>query len=124
MPSKTTTSSALTSTVPTLPKSPLPPAQTFDILPRLHVLLSRLLPPQSTGYKDLTPLNPKDLETQAAEIKIHIQKAKAAVEQLPDVDRGIEEQEDEIRELERKVQSLKDVLRGIGTNAGENGEHS
>lgn len=119
MPSKTTTPSAVASTAPTPPKSPLPAPQTFDILPRLHILLSRLLPPQSTSYKDLSPLLLKDLETQASEIKILIQKAKAAVEQLPDVERGAEEQEQEIKELEEKARSLRNVLKEVGARAGE-----
>ena len=114
MPSKTTTPSGNPSAAPTPPSSLLPAPQTFDVLPRLHYLLSRLLPPQSTTYKDLAPLQSKDLETQASEIKIHIQKAKAAVEQLPDVERGIGAQEDEIRELERKILGLKDVLKEVG----------
>jgi hypothetical protein len=119
MPSKTTTPSAVASIAPTPPKSPLPSPQTFDILPRLHFLLSRLLSPQSTSYKDLPPLPLKDLETQASEIKILIQKAKAAVEQLPDVERGAEEQEMEIKELEEKARSLRNVLKEVGARAGE-----
>lgn len=47
-------------------------------------------------------------------MKIKIQKARAAVEGLPDVERTVEEQEDEILELEREVERLKGAVRRLG----------
>ncbi|KAI9844912.1 MAG: hypothetical protein M1837_005198 [Sclerophora amabilis] len=104
----------------------LPAPSTFDILPPLHTLLSRLLPnsPNNTAgntqtgtgsSRDLTgpPLEPHQLTTEATALKIRVQKARAAVEALPDVNRTVEEQEAEIRELEGKVEGLRTLLRGL-----------
>ena len=96
--------------------STLPKPQIIDIVPTLHALLSRLLsnPPNSTGTPSISL---KELVTEAAAIKINVGKAKAAVETLPEVDRTIEVQEGDIRDLEEKLQQQRDVLRRV-TNAG------
>ncbi|MCJ1375882.1 hypothetical protein MMC20_007120 [Loxospora ochrophaea] len=100
----------------------LPPPQTFDILPPLHALLGRLLPPPDST-SSAPALSPKDLATEAAAIKIKIQKARAAVQGLPDVERTIEEQQEEIRELEDKISGLKGALARIaGACHGRKGE--
>ncbi|KAK3168189.1 hypothetical protein OEA41_004635 [Lepraria neglecta] len=98
---------------------PLPPPQTFDILPPLHALLSRLLLPNngaeisSPSPDTVTPISPKDLATAASSITAKIQKARAAVRDLPGVEMGIEEQDDVIRELEEEVRRLRGVQEGI-----------
>jgi hypothetical protein len=49
-----------------------------------------------------------------------LQKARAAVEALGDMDRGIEQQEEEIRALEEKCEKQREVLRGlVEMNAGQ-----
>jgi hypothetical protein len=109
----------------------LPPPSTFDILPPLHALLSRLLLPASqpstqtpfsppitsspalTNPTNTTPLAPKDLATASSIVKIKIQKARVAIRGLPDMERTIEEQELEIWELEKEVERVNGILVGI-----------
>lgn len=95
------------------PSLTLPPPQTFDIIPPLHGLLSRLLVAATEYTTTSTPLSAKDLGSEASAIKIKIQKARAAVEALPDVDRTVQEQELEIRELEDRIEGLKKVLNSV-----------
>ncbi|KZF24536.1 hypothetical protein L228DRAFT_98734 [Xylona heveae TC161] len=108
----------------TAPSSRLPPPQTFDILPPLHALLSRLAPPTTTTaaaaageYADQPPLEPHQLAAEASAIKIRIQKARAAVQSLPDMSRSVEEQEAEIRQLEERVRKQREVLTGLKEKA-------
>ncbi|CZT18608.1 uncharacterized protein RCC_04452 [Ramularia collo-cygni] len=129
-PIKTTTNTNNTSNLPSMP-----PAHTFDILPALHELLARveqgpaatdLFPTldDSTSESDigshyppdtLVPLAPKDLPEEVLKsIKPRIRAAVRAVEALPDVDRTIEEQEEEIRMLEEKVRKQRGMLRDLG----------
>jgi len=58
-------------------------------------------------------LEPQHLATEASAIKIRLQKARAAVQALPDMGRTIEEQEVEIRELEERVRAQREVLAGL-----------
>ncbi|KIX00702.1 uncharacterized protein Z518_09767 [Rhinocladiella mackenziei CBS 650.93] len=60
------------------------------------------------------PLDLKDLPAQVYPIKQRLAKARAAVSALPDVERSVEEQEAEIRELERTVALLKRRLGKLG----------
>ncbi|KAI9858631.1 MAG: hypothetical protein M1824_004212 [Vezdaea acicularis] len=105
---------------------PLPPPDVLDILSPLHTLLSRLLPPAGNSQHSLstaapTELDPQHLATEASSIKIRLQKARQAVNGLPDMDRTLKDQEEEIRELEMQVQEkretmerLKDAGQGVG----------
>lgn len=52
-------------------------------------------------------------------IKLKIQRAKAAVSALSDVERTTEEQQEEIRELEGRIRNLRGVLGELGRRAGE-----
>ena len=115
------------------PTLQLPPPQTFEFLPPLHELLARIevynnqqstsldqlfAPEESTdigsNYAELQPLNPKDLPTAALDIKARVRGAQREVEQLPDVDRTVEEQEEEIWELESRIKRQHDMLRALG----------
>lgn len=103
--------------------------QIFDLLPHLHLLLARLLPPQPTP-DPLNPLAPptgnsvsnikhepleiQNLAREASALRVRIQKARQAVREVEDGDRTIEEQEEEIKELEGVVEGLKGVLKGLG----------
>ena len=98
---------------PPAPSLTLPPPQTFDIIPPLHALLSRLLAVTTENSTNTTLLSAKDLASEASAIKIKIQKARAAVEALPDADRTIQEQEQEIRGLEERIDGLKEVLNDV-----------
>ncbi|KAL4980656.1 RNA polymerase II transcription mediator complex subunit 9-domain-containing protein [Aspergillus desertorum] len=71
------------------------------------------------GSNLLPPLDVKSLPTEVSSIKIRIQKAQAAVEGLPDVDRSVAEQEMEIRDLEDKIIRLKSVIFDFGRRANK-----
>ncbi|KAL2839075.1 RNA polymerase II transcription mediator complex subunit 9-domain-containing protein [Aspergillus pseudoustus] len=62
-------------------------------------------------------LDIKSLPTEVSSIKIRIQKAQAVVENLPDVDRTVAEQEREIQELEDRIAKLKSVISDFGRRA-------
>lgn len=64
------------------------------------------------------PLDIKDLPTATSSVKIRIQKARSIVEGLPDVQRSVEEQQDEIDELEDRVARLRSVIADFGNRAG------
>lgn len=65
------------------------------------------------------PLSPKDLTTASSAVRIKIQKARVAVQRLPDINRSVQDQEREIRELEDEVSRLKGVLAALGEGARE-----
>lgn len=108
---------------PPPPVSALPPPSTFDILPDLHRVLSRLIstsvqppgaaptpgPPSADG-----PLDIQQVSTAATEVKLKLQKARKAVMALPDIDRSIEDQQDEIDFLEARIAKLKAALQALG----------
>lgn len=117
MPSVTTIS-------PDIP--PFPSSQVFDILPPIYDLITRL--PSSTPLSTTfttpqtsasDPLELKDLPHAALPVKQKIQKAKAAVLSLPDVEQTIEEQEDDIRGLEWRIKKLRNVVEELGRRAAE-----
>lgn len=105
----------------------LPSPSTFDILPPLHALLSRLLLPAPTAASPsphlinaaTAPLSPKDLTTASSAVRIKIQKARVAVQRLPDIDRSVQDQQREIRDLEDEVARLRGVLAALGEGARE-----
>ncbi len=117
---------------------PLPSPSTFDILPPLHAVLSRLLLPPTNSQQTTTStpvqsssssqhlpgtpapsgyLSPKDVAVAASGVKVKIQKARAAVHHLPDVERDVTEQLVEIKELEDEVRRLTGVLRRLKDSA-------
>lgn len=83
-------------------------------------LLPQATSSTNTPHPSITdPLDPKDLPQAAVPIKLKIQKAKAVVSALPDVERTIEEQEGEIRGLQERIERLRGVLGGLGRRASE-----
>ncbi|EME39958.1 hypothetical protein DOTSEDRAFT_96380, partial [Dothistroma septosporum NZE10] len=129
-PIKTTSNTALATSSNALQ---LPPPQTFEFLPPLHELLARievhnnqqsasldqLFPIEDTtdigsNYAEIQPLNPKELPTAALDIKARVRNAQREVEKLPDIDRTMEEQIEELRELEDKIARQHAVLCGLG----------
>ncbi|KAI9692787.1 MAG: hypothetical protein M1820_009335 [Bogoriella megaspora] len=114
------TTLAYTSTSHPLPSVPLPSPTLFDIIPSLHELLSRLLPahtnptdPTQTAYTEQQSLEIQHLASEASALRIKIQKARGVVAGLVDVERGVQEQEGEMRELEERVRMQRAVLRGL-----------
>ncbi|KAJ5390130.1 uncharacterized protein N7496_001198 [Penicillium cataractarum] len=63
------------------------------------------------------PLDVKDLPTATSSVRIRIQKARAVVEALPDVDRSVEEQQEEMTELEDRISRLRSVIADFGGRA-------
>lgn len=112
---------------------PLPPADTFDILPALHELLSRIdhqpdsdsshpdiVPPTSDDeltYSDTTPLEPRELPTEVLSIKAKIRRALKELEKLADMDRSVEQQEQEIKQLEQRIERQRDMLKQMATQS-------
>ncbi|RDL32524.1 Uncharacterized protein BP5553_08980 [Venustampulla echinocandica] len=115
--------------------TPQPPSITdklspdsIDTLPVLSALLSRLQPSSTTSTSTAgsppaaSPsqvasgtgaLTIKDIPIASDEIKHKLQKARAQVKELPDIDRSISEQELEIRELEEKIAKQREVLESL-----------
>jgi RNA polymerase II transcription mediator complex subunit 9 len=63
-------------------------------------------------------LTTKDIPAATDDLKSGLKKARALVAQLPDMDRGVEEQEVEIRELEARIEEQRRVLEGLKAMAG------
>ncbi|KAF2444296.1 hypothetical protein P171DRAFT_485751 [Karstenula rhodostoma CBS 690.94] len=108
---------------PPPPASALPPPSTFDILPDLHRVLSRLIstsvqPPGAAptpGQPSVDgPLDIQQVSTAATEVKLKLQKARKAVMALPDIHRSTEDQQDEIEFLETRNAQLKAALQELG----------
>lgn len=125
----------------TLTAPPLPPPDTFDFLPPLYALLRRLQqpsgieapsgPPDGSGaaLPEGSPqqlervasggsgkLELHDLGSAASAIRLKIQKARQVVADMPDVERTVEDQEEEIAELETRVERQKAMLRKLGVS--------
>lgn len=94
----------------------LPSPSTFDIIPALYTLLARLLP---TATSSDPPLEPQHLAIEASTVKIKLQKALAAAEALPGMDRTLEQQELEIRELEERIKRQHQMLAALAEQARE-----
>ena len=94
--------------------SGLTPPSTFNTIPALSTLISRL---SSTTAGNDALLEPQHLPVEASTVKIRLQKALAAIEALPDVDRTIEEQEVEIRELQARVRRQQELLTSLAESA-------
>lgn len=117
------------------------PVLGVDFLPSVHALLSRLVPDtlglsgqpsQADGSAAPTTddapaagaghLEIHQLGPEANGIKIKIQKAKAALKDLPDAERTVEEQQDDIKVLEERVTKMREMLSGLGSNTDEDVE--
>ena len=118
MPHATASSPQAATLTPTMP-----PPQTFDILPPLHSILSRLLlsrdpnDPSSPSPEAQAPIAPKELGAAASTISNKIQRARAAVNDLPGIEVTIEQQETVISDLEEEVRRLNRILEGISAKA-------
>ncbi|TAQ87355.1 hypothetical protein B7494_g4310 [Chlorociboria aeruginascens] len=112
-------------------------ADAIDTLPVLAALFSQLQPlspntgtsgsPAPAGASPFNPISPgplllKDVPAATDHIKHKLHKARVQVRELPDMQRTVEEQEVEIRELEDKIRAQRRVLeqfRDIGVQARE-----
>lgn len=93
---------------------PLPNPSLFDILPPLHELLSRLLASTNQPYKTAEPLEIHHLVAETSSVRNRIRRARREVEALPDVERSVAEQDEEIRVLRERIELQRGVLRGVG----------
>jgi len=73
--------------------------------------------PTATHLRTGPPLDLKDLPAQVYPIKQKLVKAREAVSGLPDIERSVEEQDAEIRDLERTAALLKSRLSKLGSIA-------
>lgn len=114
-----------------LPAVPALPPSTFDFLPDLHRILNRLLstsaqPPGAAptpGQPAIDgPLDIQQISTAATEVKLKLQKARKVVMALPDIDRSIEDQQDEIDFLEARISKLKAALQDLAKPSHEAGD--
>ncbi|KAF2685852.1 hypothetical protein K458DRAFT_300031 [Lentithecium fluviatile CBS 122367] len=115
------------SAIPSQPATQgLPPPSTFDILPDLHKILSRLIPASAQPAAPTpgqapadAPLEIQQVAAAATEVKLKLQRARAAVMALPDIDRTCEDQQDEIEYLEARITRLRASLQQLGQPAHE-----
>ncbi|KIN00844.1 hypothetical protein OIDMADRAFT_93422, partial [Oidiodendron maius Zn] len=100
-------------------------ADSVDTLPVLSAVLARLqnlstpttassasppTPSPSQAVSGTGPLTIKDIPAATDQLKHKLQRARAQVKELPDIDRSITEQQEEIRELEERIAKQRDVL--------------
>lgn len=68
------------------------------------------------------PLAIKDVPGATDAIKHKLQRARAVVKGLPDMGRGLDEQEREVRELEERIQRQRGVLLGLRERGERRGD--
>jgi septal ring factor EnvC (AmiA/AmiB activator) len=115
-------------------------ADSVDTLPVLSVVLSRLQnlsapvtapsaspppPSPSQAANGTGPLTIKDIPAATDQLKHKLQRARAQAKELPDIERSIAEQQEEIRQLEERIAKQRDVLetlRQAGAAASSGGQ--
>lgn len=119
------------SATPALPPQPtgptIPPPGDFDVVPAIHSLLVRFNksntqvhdPNAPTDKSNDDAINSQQLVTETTKLKRKIEKTRDAVMELPDIDRTIEDQQEEIEYLEARIAKLKATLQGLGQPASE-----
>ncbi|RPA95977.1 hypothetical protein L873DRAFT_1812063 [Choiromyces venosus 120613-1] len=80
------------------------PANAFDFIPDLHALLLRV---------SREELELKDVDHESSHIRLKMEKARAMVANLPDVDRSLEEQKKEIRDLEERIEKQRGMIKAV-----------
>jgi len=92
----------------------------FDIVPPTERLLSRILLPSGDPTTDTSslpenkrPLDISHLDAAANPIRVKFTKLRSQLPQLPDMDRTVEEQQEEIDELELRITKQKAMLGNI-----------
>jgi mediator complex subunit MED9 len=93
----------------------------FDIVPPLERLLSRLLIPSGDGTAPVSqdepeykrPLDISQLDAAANPIRAKFRKLRQMIPRLPDIDRTVEEQEEEIGEIEARIERQRGMLEGL-----------
>ena len=131
-------------TPPTEPSLPHP--SSFDTLPQIHALLSRLVPlladhpplnttttntntstsiSTTTSTSTITtgtispfhPLEPQHINSEATSIRVRLQRAQAAIQSLPDITRSVAEQRQELSEVEGRLKLSDGTLHAVRERA-------
>ncbi|PPJ55578.1 hypothetical protein CBER1_03728 [Cercospora berteroae] len=93
-------------------------ATAYDRVPEFKPLNAKDLPTALLGYsKKGSKIDDKDVFVKG--IKDDVRDALRSVERLPDVDRTVEEQEEEIEELEERIRQQRQMLRSLAGIAKE-----
>ncbi|GIZ47703.1 hypothetical protein CKM354_001078800 [Cercospora kikuchii] len=93
-------------------------ATAYDRVPEFQPLNAKDLPTALLGYtKKGSKIDDKDVFVKG--IKDDVRDALRSVERLPDVDRTVEEQEEEIEELEERIRQQRQMLRSLAGIAKE-----
>ena len=100
-----------------------PSPETLDILPALYELLSRTLPPvpgannQPGGgqpaFPKQEPLDISQLASEVSSVRARISKARKEIEALPDMDRTVDEQEEEMAFLRERIRKQIAVIENL-----------
>jgi predicted RNase H-like nuclease (RuvC/YqgF family) len=72
-------------------------------------------------YADLPPLEPKELMNETLHIKTKIRRAQKELEKLPDMQRTVEQQQEEIAELEERIQKQREMKKVLDSQLGDMG---
>ncbi|KAL7270767.1 hypothetical protein RUND412_006517 [Rhizina undulata] len=96
--------SASQNPISTLPSPTTLPSTAFDFLPDLHALIQRVANDE---------LDAKDIAHESSRIRLKIQRARAMVAELPKVDKSLEEERKEIRELEERIARQKEMISSL-----------
>jgi hypothetical protein len=99
------------------------PPHLLDIVPSTERLLSRLLlpapglqadgstaPASQAGPEHKRHLDIQQLDQAANSVRMQIQKARTGVAGLPDMDRTVEDQKEEIEWLEARIAKMQDMM--------------
>ncbi|QIX00658.1 hypothetical protein AMS68_006175 [Peltaster fructicola] len=134
MQTPTTSTANRTTSQPNLPR-----ADAFDVLPALHEMLSRIdhqaaadvahanitgspaIDVEDSNYADLTPLEPRDLPNEILSIKTRIRRTLRELEKLPDMDRTMEQQEQEIEDMNERIQKQRNLIAKLAQAARGSG---
>ncbi|CAK1365936.1 hypothetical protein CB0940_09611 [Cercospora beticola] len=93
-------------------------ATAYDRVPEFQPLNAKDLPTALLGYsKKGSKIDDKDVFVKG--IKDDVRDAVRSVERLPDVDRTVEEQEEEIEELEERIRQQRQLLHSLAGIAKE-----
>ncbi|KAG9243001.1 RNA polymerase II transcription mediator complex subunit 9-domain-containing protein [Calycina marina] len=94
----------------------------IDTIPILATILAKLQPLQPSSAPSPAPnvISTRDLPGATDELKHKLQKARMQVKELPDIERSVKNQEEEIARLEERIGRQKEMLgrlRQVGEEA-------
>ena len=100
-----------------------PSPETLDILSALHELLNRTLPPVpgatnrpgavQPDFPGQQPLDISQLAGEVSSVRARISRARREIEELPDMDRTVEDQEAEMTVLRERIRRQVAIIEGL-----------